>query len=164
MICIWKTNASRDHSVSADSVTVSLVITTMSTTRITSMSRWRPTHWVTRGQMGSCRTTEIREARTTPTTADCSSSTRLETAATATSANVNMGLASKTPRWSLWYMSPLESKTDGANGQMAEKNLCRSLSHFQWNVLVLVGNVWWGMSSAKVVLFGKVVKALEKFN
>ena len=108
-ICIWQTNTFRDHSVSADSVTVSLVITTMNTRRITtSMARTKPTHW-TRSRMASC--------RSIPTTAGCSSSTPLKTAAaaTATSANASMDLASKTHPWSLWYMSPLESKSDGAD-------------------------------------------------
>ena len=122
MICIWQTNTSRDHSVSADSVTVSLVITTMNTPRITSMARTSPTRWTT-SRTGSCRTTAVGARGTTPTTAGCSSSTRPGMAATATFANVNMDLASKTPRWSLWYMSHLESKSDGTDGEMAGENV-----------------------------------------
>ena len=153
LICKWQTNTPRDHSVSVDSVTVILMTTTMNMTRITSMVRTRhKTQW-TKTRAASC--------RTTPTTAGCSrsecdsckifdtwkylyqlysnifvilcsSSIPLEGAATATFANASMDLASKTPRWSLWYMCLLESKSDDERKGRKKIMSTKSNSPFLW--------------------------------
>ena len=87
--------------MSADSVSATPTTTTENTTMITITKRRRSP------RMGSC--------RPTPTsTAECLVSTqqRGTELVTATSVNVNMDLASRTHRWSLWFMFPQESRFD----------------------------------------------------
>ena len=93
----------RDHSVNADSASATPTTTTENTTMITITTRTRRRRI---SRMGSCRPTPT-------TTAECLTSTQQGTeVATATSVNVNMDLASRTHRWSLWYMCPQESRFD----------------------------------------------------